>query len=90
MTTELVSPMTTTTGRRSGPTWRHADGRNPTSPPAAEPDHELVVLSRHRTSAGVITYTHCTCGDRQIWLTEPGRPAPTLIRSIRGPERPPP
>jgi hypothetical protein len=89
MTTEQVSPMTTT-ARRSGPMWRHAGGRNPTSPPAAEPEHELVVLSRHRTAEGVVTYTRCICGDLQIWLNGAGRPTHTPIKSIRGPERPPP
>jgi hypothetical protein len=88
MTTEVVSRMTTTT-RRSGPLWRHADGRNPTSAPTAESEHALVVLSRHRTSEGVVTYTRCNSGELQIWLTGVGRPAPTLIKSIYGPERPP-
>lgn len=78
----------TATARRSGPMWRHAGARNPTSPPAAEPEHELVVLSRHRTAEGVITYTRCSCGELQIWLTGGGGPAHTL-KSIRGPERPP-
>jgi phosphoribosylcarboxyaminoimidazole (NCAIR) mutase len=59
------------------------------SAPAAELEHELVVLSRHRTSEGVVTYARCTCGDRQIWLTGAGSPAQTLIRSIREPEQPP-
>jgi hypothetical protein len=85
MTTEEMSRMTTTT-RRFGPMWRHAGGRNPTSAPAAEPEHELVVLSRHRTSEGVVTYARCTCGDLQTWLTGAGSPAHTLIKSIRGPE----
>jgi hypothetical protein len=88
MTTEEISRITTT-ARRSGPMWRHAGGRNPTSAPAAELEHELVVLSRHRTSEGVVTYARCTCGELQIWLTGAGRPAHTLIKSIRGPERPP-
>jgi hypothetical protein len=88
MTTEELSPMTTTT-RRSGPMWRHGGARDPRSAPAAEPEHELVVLSRHRTSEGIITYARCTCGDLQIWLTGAGRPAHTPIKSIRGPERPP-
>jgi hypothetical protein len=64
--------------------------RNPTSAPAAEPAHALVVLSRHQTSEGVVTYTRCPCGELQIWLTGAGGPAPTLITSIRGPKRPPP
>jgi hypothetical protein len=88
MTTEEVSQMTTT-ARRVGPMWRHADGRNPTSAPAAESEHELVVLSRHQSSEGVVTYERCNCGELQIWLTGAGRPAHTLIKSIRGPERPP-
>jgi hypothetical protein len=88
MTTEVVSRMTTT-ARRFGPMWRHAGGRNPTSAPAAESEHELVVLSRHRTSEGVVTYARCNCGDVQIGLTGTRRPAHTLIKSIRGPERPP-
>ena len=88
MTTEVGSRITAT-GRRLGPMWRHAGGRNPTSAPAAESEHELVVLSRHRTSEGVVTYARCTCGELQIWLAGAGRPAHTLIRSIRGPERPP-
>jgi|Tabmets5t2r1_1033131.scaffolds.fasta_scaffold66727_2 hypothetical protein len=89
MTTEQVSPMTTT-GRRSGPLWRPAGGGNSTSPSAAEPEHELTVLSCHRTAEGVVTYTRCSCGDLQIWLNGAGRPTPTPIKSIRGPERPPP
>jgi hypothetical protein len=88
MTTEEMSRMTTT-GRRSGLLWRHAGGRNPASAPAAELEHELMVLSRHRTSEGVVTYARCNCGELQIWLTGTGRPAHTLIKSIRGPERPP-
>ena len=75
----------TTTARRVGPLWRHAGGRNPTTAPAAESEHELVVLSRHPTSEGLVTYTRCNCGELQIWLTAAGRPAHTLIQSIRGP-----
>jgi hypothetical protein len=86
MTTAEVSPITTT-ARRFGPMWRHAGGRNPTSVPAAESEHELVVLSRHRTSEGVVTYARCNCGELQIWLTGAGRPAHTLIKSVRGPGR---
>ena len=82
MTTEEMSRMTTTAGR-SGLLWRHARGRNPASAPAADWDHELVVLSRHRTSEGVVTYARCNCGELQIWLTGAGRPAHTLIISIR-------
>jgi hypothetical protein len=88
MTTEEMSRITTP-GRRFGPMWRHAGGTNPTSAPAAESEHELVVLSRHRTSEGVVTYARCHCGELQIWLTGAGRPAHTLIKSIRGPARPP-
>jgi hypothetical protein len=88
MTTAVASPITTIT-RRLGPGWRHAGGRNPTSAPAAESEHELVVLSRHRTSEGVITYAHNNGGELQIWLTGADRPAPTLITSIHGPKRPP-
>jgi phosphoribosylcarboxyaminoimidazole (NCAIR) mutase len=88
MTTEVVSRITTI-ARRFEPMWRHAGGRNPTSAPAAESEHELVVLSRHRTSEGVVTYARSNSGDLQIWLTGAGRPAHTLIKSIRGPERPP-
>ena len=88
MTTEVVSRMTTT-ARSSGLLWRHAGGRNPTSAPAAESEHELMVLSRHRTSEGVVTYARCTCGELQIWLTDAGRPAHTPIKSTRGPQRPP-
>lgn len=88
MATQVVSQMTTS-ARRSGLLWRHAGGRNPTSAPADESEHELVVLSRHPTSEGVVTYARCTCGDLQIWLSGAGRPAHTLITSIRGPERPP-
>ena len=88
MTTEEMSRMTMT-ARRSGLLWRHAGGRNPRSALAAESEHELMVLSRHRTSEGVVTYTRCSCGELQIWLTDAGRPAHTLIKSIRGPERPP-
>jgi hypothetical protein len=78
MTTEVVSRMTTI-ARRYGPMWRHAGGRNPTSAPAAELEHELVVLSRHRTSEGVVTYARCDCGELQIWLTGAGRPAHTRV-----------
>jgi hypothetical protein len=74
----------TTTARRVGLMWRHAGGRNPTSAPAAESEHELVVLSRHPTSEGVVTYARCNCGELQIWLTGTGRSAHTLITSIRG------
>lgn len=88
MTTEEGSRMTTT-ARRFRARWRPAGGRDPTSAPAAESEHELVVLSRHRTSEGVVTYARCNCGELQIWLTGAGRPAHTLIKSIRGPERPP-
>jgi hypothetical protein len=88
MTPEQLSQMTTTP-RHSEPLWRHTGGRNPTSASAAESEHELVVLSRHRTSEGVVTYARCTCGELQIWLPDAGSPAHTLIKSIRGPERPP-
>ena len=50
----------------------------------AEPAHELVVLSRHRTSEGVVTYARCTCGELQIWLAGTDRAAPTLVKSIPG------
>ena len=88
MATQVVSQMTTS-ARRSGLLWRHAGGRNPSSAPADESEHELVMLSRHRTSEGVVTYARSNSGDLQIWLTGAGRPAHTLITSIRGPERPP-
>ena len=88
MTTEQGSRITTI-ARRSGPMWRHAGGRDPTGAPAAEAEHELMVLSRHRTSEGVVTYTRCPCGELQIWRTGAGRPAHTLITSIRRTERPP-
>jgi hypothetical protein len=65
----------TTTARRVGPRWRHAGRRNPAGAPAAESEHELVVLSRHPTSEGVVTYARCHCGELQVWLTGPaGRP----------------
>jgi hypothetical protein len=83
MTSEEMSRMTTT-ARRSGPMWRHAGGSNPTSAPAAESEHELMVLSRHRTSEGVVTYARCSCGELQIWRTDAGRPAHTLIKSSVG------
>jgi hypothetical protein len=88
MTTEQVSRITRT-ARRLGPMWRHAGGRNPTSARAAASQHELMVLSRHRTSEGLITYARCTCGELQIWLAGARRPAHTLIKSIPGPQRPP-
>ena len=88
MTTAVVSPMTTI-GRRVRLLWRPAGARNPTSAPAAESEHDLVVLSRHRTSAGVVTYARCTCGELQIWLTGAGRPAHTLIKSNRSVDRSP-
>jgi hypothetical protein len=47
-------------------------------------EHELVVLSRHRTSDGVVTWTRCDCGDLQIWLTRPGNQTPTLLKSATG------
>ena len=74
----------TTTARPVGPMWPH-DARSPTSAPGAGWEHELDVLSRHRTSEGVVTYARCTCGELQIWLSGAGRPAHTLITSIRGP-----
>jgi hypothetical protein len=89
MTTEEMSRITTL-ARCFGPMWRHAGGRDPTSAPAAESEHELVVLSRHRTSEGVVTYARCTCGELQIWRTGAGSPDDTLIKSTPGPERPPP
>jgi hypothetical protein len=46
--------------------------------------HELVVLSHHRTSEGIVTWARCTCGDVQIWLTRPGNRSPTLLKSITG------
>jgi hypothetical protein len=79
----------TTTPPRAGPMWRPAAARNPTSAPTAEAEHELVVLSRHPTSEGVVTYARCTCGELQIWLTDAGGPAHTL-KSTRRPQRPPP
>ena len=88
MTTEVESRITTI-ARRFGPMWRHAGGGNLTSVPAAESEHELVVVSRHRTSEGVVTYARCNCGDLQIWLADAGRPAHTLIKSNRGSERSP-
>jgi hypothetical protein len=88
MTTGVVSRMTTI-ARRFGPMRRHAGGRNPTSAPAAGSEHELVVLSHHRTSEGIVTYARCNCGELQIWRTGAGGPADTLIKSIPGPERPP-
>ena len=75
----------TTTTRPVGLRWRHAADKNPTSAPATESEHELVVLSRHRTSEGVVTYARCHCGELQIWLAGAGRPADTLIQSIPGP-----
>jgi hypothetical protein len=88
MTTEQV-PRITTTPPRLGPRARPAGGWNPASAPAAEAEHELAVLSRHRTSEGIVTYARCTCGVLQIWLTGASRPAHTLIKSIHGPQRPP-
>jgi hypothetical protein len=88
MTTEQV-PRMTTPPPRLGPRARPAGGRNPTSAPAAASEHQPMVLSRHRTSEGVVTYTRCTCGELQIWLTGATRPAHTLITSTPGPQRPP-
>ena len=82
MTTEQV-PRITTTPPRLGPRARPAGGRNPASAPAHEAEHELAVLSRHRTSEGIVTYARCACGELQIWLTGGGRPAHRLIKSIR-------
>ena len=88
MTTAQV-PRITTTPPRLGPRARPAGGRNPASAPVAESEHELVVLSRHPMSEGIVTYARCTCGELQIWLTGASRPAHTLIKSIPGPQRPP-
>jgi hypothetical protein len=55
-----------------------------THPTIPEADHELVVLSRHRTSEGVVTYTRCSCGALQIWHTSTDHPAPALLTSIPG------
>jgi phosphoribosylcarboxyaminoimidazole (NCAIR) mutase len=84
MTTKEM-PRITATARRFRPMWRHAGGRSP----APEAEHELAVLSRHRTSEGIVTYARCTCGELQIWLAGASRPAHTLIKSIPGPQRPP-
>jgi hypothetical protein len=88
MTTEVVSRITTI-ARRVRLLWRHAGARNPTSAPAAESEHELMALSRHRTSEGVVTYARCRCGELQIWLTGAGRPAHTLIKANRSVDRSP-
>ena len=69
--------------------WMPAVGSLCWPPSAAESEHELVVLSRHRTSEGVVTYARCDCGELQIWRTGAGRPTHTLITSTPGPERPP-
>ena len=46
-------------------------------------EHEAVVVSRHHTSEGLVTWARCTsCGDIQLWLTRPGSQTPTLIKSI--------
>jgi hypothetical protein len=71
----------TTTTRRAGLLWPHAATTNPTSAPATQPAHEPTVLSRHRTSEGVVTYTRCTCGELQIWRTAASRPTPTPIKT---------
>jgi hypothetical protein len=75
----------TTTPPRLGPRARPAGGKNPTSAPAPEAEHEPMVLSRHPMSEGIVTYARCTCGELQIWLTAASRPAHTLIQSIPGP-----
>jgi hypothetical protein len=65
----------------------HADTGQPTSTPVAAPEHQPVVLSRHRTSQGVVTYARCSCGDLQIWLTGAGQPTSALVKASGGPER---
>jgi hypothetical protein len=47
-------------------------------------EHQLVVLSRHATSQGIVTYARCSCGNLQIWLTAAGRPARRLAKVIPG------
>jgi hypothetical protein len=85
MTTEVVSPISMIARR-----FRQiAGGKSPTGAPAAGSEHELVALSHHRTSDGVITYARCDCGDLQIWLTGAGRPAHELVKASHRPERPP-
>jgi hypothetical protein len=81
MTTKVVSPVATIARRfRLG---RQVDGRDRTGTRAFGSEHEPVVLSRHRTSEGVVTYTRCTCGDLQVWLTGGGRPA-HLLADVSG------
>jgi hypothetical protein len=79
-----------TTTQRAGLLWPHAATTNPTSAPATQPAHDPIVLSRHQTSEGILTYTGCTCGELHIWLTTAGRPTHTLIQTIREPQPPPP
>jgi hypothetical protein len=65
------------------PTQTHPT--TPTIPTIPEPAHQLVVLSRHHTSQGTITYTRCTWGALQIWHTSTDHPAPTLLTTTPKP-----
>jgi hypothetical protein len=87
MTTDVLSPAATI-ARHLRLIWRRAGEGQRTSAPAGS-EHRLVVLSRHLTSQGVVTYARCTCGDLQIRLTGAGGPAARLVKVIHEPERPP-
>jgi hypothetical protein len=80
-----------TIARRLRRRWsrRRAGGRRPAGAPAAGSAHRPVVLSHHRTSEGVVTYTRCGCGDLRVWLTGRGGSAGRLVKAIRGRARPP-
>lgn len=52
-------------------------GRPPNEAPCVDcgwPDTNWQVVSRHRTSEGVVVWTRCVCGALQVWLHRPGAP----------------
>jgi len=82
MTTEVVSRITTI-ARRFEPMWRQAGGRNPTSAPAAESEHELVscpATVRLRGSSRTHVATAVTY--RSGSLVPAGRPTRLSSRSV--------
>jgi hypothetical protein len=60
---------------------------NPHAPPdrcpaCGWPRAELILVSSHHTSAGVVRYLRCVCGAWSIDLTEPDGIAATEVATI--------